>query len=317
MCFIKTEYSDGFFNVNYKNGFLPEINPLETLPTLYQPLQKVLDNMPVRINDKSGYLDHPGKIFEVVKSMPNLINEVSSENEIRVIQALFRGYSFLASAYTLEPSFQHYRKTGKYGKANNILPRQIAQPFVEVSKKLDVYPWLDYHYAYSLGNFKKIDKNGDHQWSNLDMCVRFSGQPDEVGFIMLHVDINQHSPDLVGSVINTLHSLKKEEISNSIKYLKQNYDTMKIMNIRRKEMWKASRWNHYNDFRVFIMGVKGNEELFGKGVLYSGVWKDHKQFRGQTGAQDDIIPMEDIFSGVIKHYPKNELTKYLLDLRKS
>ena len=25
--------------------------------------------------------------------------------------------------------------------------------------------------------------------------------------------------------------------------------------------------------------------------------------------------MEDIFSGVIKHYPKNELTKYLLDLR--
>ena len=29
------------------------------------------------------------------------------------------------------------------------------------------------------------------------MCVRFSGQPDEVGFIMLHVDINQHSPSLV------------------------------------------------------------------------------------------------------------------------
>ena len=316
MSFIKSEYSDGFFNVNYKNGFLPEINPLETLPTLYQSLQQVLDNMPVRINGKSGYLDIPGKIFEVVKSMPNLISEVSNENEIRVIQALFRGYSFLASAYCLEPSFQHYRKTGKYGKANSILPRQIAQPFVEVSKKLDVYPWLDYHYAYSLGNFKKIDKNGDHQWSNLDMCVRFSGQPDEVGFIMLHVDINQHSPDLVGSVINTLHALKKAEISNSIKYLKQNYDTMKIMNARRKEMWKASRWNHYNDFRVFIMGVKGNEELFGEGVLYSGVWKDHKQFRGQTGAQDDIIPMEDIFSGVIKHYPKNELTKYLLDLRK-
>ncbi len=91
---------------------------------------------------------------------------------------------------------------------------------------------------------------------------------------------------------------------------------MRVMNQRRREMWKASRWNHYNDFRVFIMGVKGNEELFGEGVLYQGVWKEHKQFRGQTGAQDDIIPMEDIFSGVIKHYPKNELTKYLLDLRK-
>ena len=316
MVFIKSEYSDGFFNVNYKNGFLPESVPLEFLPERYQPLQDILDNMPVKINSKSGYLDFPGKIFDVVSHLPNLIDQVQKEDDIKIIQALFRGYSFLASAYTLEPSFQHYRKTGKYGKANNILPEQIAQPFVEVSNMLEVYPWLDYHYAYSLGNFKKIDKKGDHTWSNLDMCVRFSGQPDEVGFIMLHVDINQHSPDLVGSVISTLHSIKNNEVSNSIKYLKKNYLTMRVMNQRRREMWKASRWNHYNDFRVFIMGVKGNEELFGEGVLYQGVWKEHKQFRGQTGAQDDIIPMEDIFSGVIKHYPKNELTKYLLDLRK-
>ena len=63
------------------------------------------------------------------------------------------------------------------------------------------------------------------------------------------------------------------------------------------------------------MGVKGNEELFGDGVIYTGVWDEPKQFRGQTGAQDDIIPMEDIFSGVIRYYPQNELTKYLLDLR--
>ena len=151
--------------------------------------------------------------------------------------------------------------------------------------------------------------------SNFDMCVRFSGQPDEVGFIMLHVDINQHSPSLVGSVIDVLHALNNSDTNAAIKSLKENHDTMKLMNSRRREMWKASRWNHYNDFRVFIMGVKGNEELFGDGVIYDGVWDEPKQFRGQTGAQDDIIPMEDIFSGVIKHYPKNELTKYLLDLR--
>jgi indoleamine 2,3-dioxygenase len=46
-----------------------------------------------------------------------------------------------------------------------------------------------------------------------------------------------------------------------------------------------------------------------------GVWDEPKAFRGQTGAQDDIIPMQDIFSGVIFHYPQNDLTKYLLDLR--
>ena len=315
MSFIKSEYSDGFFNVNGKNGFLPEQPPLEKLPLKYSNLQKLLDKMPVKLNDKSGYLDIPGKIKKVVETLPNYLEDVSKESDIRIIQALFRGYSFLASAFTLEPSFQHFRNTGKYGKANNILPPQIAQPFVAVSNKLDVYPWLDYHYAYSLGNYKKIDKKKDHTWSNLEMCVRFSGQPDERGFIMLHVDINQHSPSLVGSVINTLQSLKKNDKSKALEHLRENYYTMKLMNKRRREMWKASRWNHYNDFRVFIMGVKGNEDLFGKGVTYQGVWKNPKQFRGQTGAQDDIIPMQDIFSGVIKHYPKNELTKYLLDLR--
>jgi len=315
MSFIKKVYTDGFFKVGHQHGFLPEKMPLTTLPSKYSELQDILNKMPVKIDGNSGYLDYPGKIHEEVKSLKNYHSEVKNENDIMLVQALYRGYCFLASAYTLEPSFQHFRKTGNYGKANNVLPKQIAQPFVEVSNKLDVYPWLDYHYAYSLGNFRKLDKKGDFKWSNLDMCVRFSGQPDEVGFIMLHVDINQHSPSLVGSVINALHAIKDSDNSSAISYLKENYETMKLMNQRRREMWKASRWNHYNDFRVFIMGVKGNEELFGDGVIYKGVWSEPKQFRGQTGAQDDIIPMEDIFSGVIKHYPKNELTKYLIDLR--
>ena len=76
MGFIKSEYSDGFFNVNYKNGFLPESVPLEFLPERYQPLQDILDNMPVKINSKSGYLDFPGKIFDVVSHLPNLIDKV-------------------------------------------------------------------------------------------------------------------------------------------------------------------------------------------------------------------------------------------------
>jgi indoleamine 2,3-dioxygenase len=80
-------------------------------------------------------------------------------------------------------------------------------------------------------------------------------------------------------------------------------------------MWQASRWKHYNDFRVFIMGIKGNDEIFGDGVIYEGVSEEPVQYRGQTGAQDNIIPTADIFTGVIDYYPSNDLTKYLLDLR--
>jgi indoleamine 2,3-dioxygenase len=115
--------------------------------------------------------------------------------------------------------------------------------------------------------------------------------------------------------MQTLKAVEQGDLKKAEEALDMNMQTMIEMNNRRKEMWKASRWQHYNDFRVFIMGVKGNDELFGDGVTYTGVWDEPKQFRGQTGAQDDIIPMEDIFSGVINYYPKNELTKYLLDLR--
>ncbi len=309
-------YTDGFFNVGPVNGFLPQHLPLKVLPTTYTVLQDILDKMPVQLGENEfGYLHYPNKIVEAVEQLPNYVAAVQAEADVRVLQALFRGYSFLASAYTLESSFQHYRETGHYGKARNVLPIQVAQPFVAVAEKMDVYPWLDYHYAYSLGNFKKKDDTADLAWTNLEMCVRFSGQPDEVGFIMLHVDINQHSPDLVGSVMQTLEAVAHNDIQKAEHGLDWNMRTMVEMNNRRREMWKASRWQHYNDFRVFIMGVKGNEELFGDGVTYTGVWDEPKQFRGQTGAQDDIIPMEDIFSGVINYYPKNELTKYLLDLR--
>ena len=313
---MQQQYTDGFFNVGPVNGFLPQHLPLKTLPDTYAVLQDILDKMPVQLSaTEYGYLHYPNKIEEAVSVLPNYVDAVNAETDVRILQALFRGYSFLASAYTLESSFQHYRDTGHYGKARNVLPVQIAQPFVAVADKMDVYPWLDYHYAYSLGNFKKKDDAAGLEWTNLEMCVRFSGQPDEVGFIMLHVDINQHSADLVGSVMQTLDAVSQGDIKKAEAALDKNMQTMIEMNNRRKEMWKASRWQHYNDFRVFIMGVKGNDELFGDGVTYTGVWDEPKQFRGQTGAQDDIIPMEDIFSGVINYYPKNELTKYLLDLR--
>ena len=312
---LQNHYKDGFFDVCAEHGFLPIKDPIVSLPSTYADVQKILDDMPVVLpNGEHGLLHHEGAIMKAIEALENHLEEVKKEDDIFVIQALFRSYGFLTSAYLLEPSFQQFRKDGTYGKARNFLPANIAQPFCYVSEKLGVFPWLDYHYAYSLGNYRKLDEKKDLNWENITMCNRFSGQSDEVGFIMLHVDINRFSPGLVGSVMKTLQVIKDEN-QPVHGFLEANWRTMKTMNERRKEMWKASRWQHYNDFRIFIMGVKGNEEIFGEGITYEGVWDEPKAFRGQTGAQDDIIPMQDIFSGVIFHYPQNDLTKYLLDLR--
>ena len=307
--------SDGFFSIDSKNGFLPIKEPLRNLPTRYEILQQLIDEMPVLKQDGNpGILANHGSIEEAIKILPNYLDLVKLEKDPFVNAALFRAYSFLASAYTLSPSHHKFLKTGKYGMANDRLPSNISQPFVYISNSLGVYPWLDYHYAYSLGNYFKIDKEKGFNWSNLSMAAKFSGMDDERGFIMLHVDINQHSPDLVKSAFGVANSKNNESTLN--KSLKLFAKTLKKINERRRVMWEASRWKHYNDFRVFIMGIKGNEEIFPNGLIYEGVWDKPKYFRGQTGAQDNIIPTADIVSGVINFYPENQLTKYLLDLRK-
>ncbi len=308
-------FSDGFFSIDSTNGFLPIKEPIFKLPARYNYLQKLIDEMPLKkSNGEPGLLSVENDFENATLSLPNYLNEVRKEKDSFLLGALFRSYSFISSAYTLSSSHHTFLKSGKYGKAKNLLPKNIAQPFVYVAKKIDVFPWLDYHYAYSLGNYNKIDKKKGFEWKNLTMAAKFSGMDDERGFIMLHVDINQYSPDLIKAVFGMINEkASKKNLSDSIKLMG---DTLEKMNSRRKLMWEASRWKNYNDFRVFIMGIKGNNDIFPNGLIYEGVWDEPQFFRGQTGAQDNIIPTADIASGVINYYPENQLTNYLIDLRK-
>jgi indoleamine 2,3-dioxygenase len=305
-------YSDGFFHVCGDHGFLPVKEPMPRLPERYNELQVIMDEMPTNKEYPSvpGLLATPDAIVAAVNNLTDFTDLTKQETDVFVIQALYRAYTFLASAYTLELSYQQYVIDGTYGKARTVLPANVARPLVVVAEKLDVYPFLDYHYAYSLGNYVKRDPEGTLHWKNLNMACRFSGTPDEIGFIMLHVYINELSPALVDGIMRVG---KGEDINAN---LKRTALTMKDINARRKEMWAASRHERYNDFRIFIMGIKGNEALYGDGLVYEGCFNDEpQQYRGQTGAQDSLIPMMDIFSGVVDHYPDNKLTEYLMDLR--
>ena len=49
-----SKYTDGFFEVNSTNGFLPKHEPLRVLPDRYIGLQKVIDDMPIRQSELEG-----------------------------------------------------------------------------------------------------------------------------------------------------------------------------------------------------------------------------------------------------------------------
>jgi len=327
--YYERTYTDGFFNVSSDNGFLPIKEPLARLPEQFDKLQDMIDNLHVlQPEERKGILGRPNDIVIEMVNVPNYKNLIENESDIFILQALYRAYTFITSGFTLELAYQEFIKNGNYGQARSLLPANIAEPLVLVSEKLKAYPWLDYHYAYSLGNYiKKNPEEGLH-WKNLDMACKFVGSSDEIGFIMVHVYINELSPQLVRSVIEygkEAHSYKNNSEKNVFiihdtailnEHLQECGLIMKEMNTRRRDMWTASRHEHYNDFRVFIMGIKGNTTIFPNGLTYENCFDNIPQYyRGQTGAQDSIIPMMDIFTGIVDYYPDNQLTQYLLDLR--
>lgn len=92
---------------------------------------------------------------------------------------------------------------------------------------------------------------------------------------------------------------------------------MLIEDILCTDMWNKSKPRDYSSFRTFIFGIT-KQSMFPRGVVYEGVTtaspNTRLAFRGESGANDSIIPLLDIFLGI--PYPHTPLTDILLDFRK-
>lgn len=60
-----------------------------------------------------------------------------------ILTALFRDYTFAASAYLLEPCDILYRSQSDYGLGRKVLPKNIAVPLVKVSNKINSKPFME------------------------------------------------------------------------------------------------------------------------------------------------------------------------------
>ncbi len=54
--------------------------------------------------------------------------DLQTVNDPRLLNALYRDYTFLSSAYLLEDCHLRYLKSGDYGQAKDTLPEQLAIP---------------------------------------------------------------------------------------------------------------------------------------------------------------------------------------------
>ncbi|RHZ86954.1 hypothetical protein Glove_42g37 [Diversispora epigaea] len=310
---MEHDTSSPSFMVGYDNGFLPRWDPMVQLPDKFYALEYLLQKMSIQLpNGKPGLLAN-GELGEAVKDLP--LYDIKDIFDQRLLSALFRDYTFLASAYLLEPCDIMFREKKDYGLGRQILPKNIAVPLVEVAKKLGAFPFMEYALSYSLYNYRRVDPSKPIVYSNLNLIREFSGISSEKGFILVHVTMVANSPSLVRWTMETLDSVEKNDRSRFNNSLSKLNETMILINTEMKTMWERSNPDDYLKFRTFIMGSK-NQPMFPKGVIYEGVSEEPLFYRGESGANDSMIPCMDNLLQITSKLPKNPLTEVLKDFRR-
>jgi len=108
------------------------MDPISQLPPEFDSVENMLQNMPIQKADGSPGFLAEYKLGEMVKELPDLTDLVDKYKEnLPLVNALYRDYSFLASAYLLEPCHKRYVRGEGYGLARDVLPRQISRPMAK------------------------------------------------------------------------------------------------------------------------------------------------------------------------------------------
>ncbi|KAI5283517.1 hypothetical protein KEM52_003335 [Ascosphaera acerosa] len=233
-----------------------------------------------------------------------------------------RDYAFLASAYILEPCWKNWLESEdkSYGLGRDRLPHAIAGPLYRCAQLLDIPPFLSYAASYALYNWKLADSSKGLEYDNLRLVRAFERGLDpkssEAGFILTHVDMVKLTGALVDGAVRALTAAESggsENRGEADDALRDILAVMEKIEASMEEMWAKSKSDDYLSFRVFIFGVT-SQTMFPNGVVYEGIEDEQPlYFRGESGANDSIIPLLDHLCQI--PMPMNPLTKVLHEFR--
>ena len=176
----------------------------------FSALESILQRMPVTLaNGKPGLL-HAGHLGPAVdQELPEYTAEQLASANQQLLAALYRDYTFLTSAYLLEPCDIQYRRDGTYGLGRDRLPAKVARPLKIVSDRLQARPFMEYAMTYALYNWRRIDKSRGMEYDNLELIRKLHGGPAEHGFILVHVAMVAHTGKQVHNTQSALAAAKQ------------------------------------------------------------------------------------------------------------
>ncbi|KAF2000863.1 hypothetical protein P154DRAFT_563028 [Amniculicola lignicola CBS 123094] len=323
------------FMVSTTRGFLPRQNPVVELPSEFMALESLLRRMPIKtLSGEPGLLASFEFGDTVIKELPDLTAEIEKyRDDLVIMNALYRDYSFLASAYLLEPCHERFLKGEPYGLGRQSLPRSIALPIVKVAEIAGFKPFMEYAGSYALFNYRLEDPEKGLDYDNLRLIRAFEQGLDptssEAGFVLVHIAMVKQSGALVDGTVEMLNGCMEKDRERFDEGLRTLVDGLKKVNaVMNSEyqtflslptcanqgaaMWNKSKPQGYTTFRTFIFGIT-SQSMFPNGVVYEGVSEEPMSFRGESGANDSMIPLCDNLLQI--QMPDTPLTNILRDFR--
>ncbi|TKA74390.1 hypothetical protein B0A55_04516 [Friedmanniomyces simplex] len=315
------------FTITASTGFMPLHAPLTRLPPAFAAVASLVAEMPVQKLDGTPGLLATYQFGLAIDhgALPNLTPEIGKltapdgKLDLAKVTAIFRDFSFLASAYLLEPCYERWSLGLEgYGLGRQTLPACLAGPLVKTARILDIPAFMAYAAAYSLYNYRVEDSAiGTDKYSNLRTIRAFQHGLDptssEAGFVLTHVDMVKHSAGLVRGSAQLLDAIRAQDKSSVLDAFILLLDTMHVVEQSMETMWTNSKPKDYLGYRTFIFGIM-NQSMFPNGVIYEGENDGRPMFvRGESGANDSMIPLLDALLQI--PMPANPLTEILKDFQ--
>lgn len=181
---------------------------------------------------------------------------------------------------------------------------------------------MSYAASYALYNYSMVSPEiGPSVYDNIRLVRAFEhgldAKSSEAGFILTHVHMVQATGPLIDGATSLLATIedKPEDTAAAASAFQTMLDAMITIEAHMEQMWTNSLPKDYISYRTFIFGIT-NQSMFPNGVIYEGTrYGDSKPlyFRGESGANDSIIPMLDHILEI--PMPTNPLTEILRDFR--
>ncbi|MBV8820233.1 MAG: hypothetical protein JO022_17865 [Acidobacteriaceae bacterium] len=280
--------------ISRERGFLPEQDPLLSLPRRFEDWENLAKQLP-----KLFASDHLRSRIESLPPFPG--DAISDERELERAMVLL---SYLGHAYVWG---------GR--RPAEVLPRCLGVPWYQIASRLGRPPVLSYS-SYALHNYYRLDPAREIECGNIALVQNFLGGIDEEWFILIHVDIEKRAARGLRALHPSLDAVESRDAELLESYLGEVDASIQDMLATLRRMPEhCDPYIYYHRVRPYIHGWKNHPDL-PQGLTYEGVsaYRDRpQQFRGETGAQSAIVPSLDALLGV--EHKEDMLRTYLMEMR--